>query len=243
MIVSRLTPVLLLAALSVARLDAQAPPPPPVSRGATPVPSIGSHVVIVSGTATVTMPPDRVSFSVGVQTDGPQIATIVKENNDTVSKIVAMLKARGVAPSGIQTSGFSIRPVEKDDVRVGYRISNEVFVSAPDIPSVGELLESAIVLGANDVQGPHFGVANEKSVQDRCLALAFADAKSKALQLATLSERRLGAVQAVTDGSTSPFEFTSRFGVDGGVMAGVLIEPGVHSVDCGVTVAFALESR
>ena len=221
----------------------QTPPPPRRALVEAPVLAPGHNMAIVSGTATIAMAPDLVFFSVGVQTDGPQIAAIVKEKNAAVSRIVSMLKTHGVPATGIRTSGFTVRPVEKDEVRVGYRVSNKVYVSAPEAASVGDLLEQAIGLGANDVEGPDFGVSNEKSVQDRCLALAFGDAKAKATQLATLSGQSLGPVQAVSDGSSSPFEFKSRFGLEGGVLAGIAMEPGTHTVECGVTVAFALEAN
>ncbi|MEO8378435.1 MAG: SIMPL domain-containing protein [Acidobacteriota bacterium] len=82
---------------------------------------------------------------------------------------------------------------------------------------------------------------DEKVVQDRCLTEAFGDAKAKATKLAQLSSRGLGRVIAVTDGSSSPFELKHRSGVEGGVLGGLTIEPGVHTVECGVTVAFELQ--
>ncbi len=102
------------------------------------------------------------------------------------------------------------------------------------------MLDAAIDSGANQIRGPEFGVENEKAVQNRCITDAFSDAKSKAQKLASLSERVLGPVLAVTDGSSSPFELKSRSGVEGGVLGGVTIEPGIHTVQCGVTVAFQL---
>jgi uncharacterized protein YggE len=103
------------------------------------------------------------------------------------------------------------------------------------------MVDAAIDSGANQIRGPQFSVENEKRVQDRCITEAFGDAKAKAKKLAELSERRLGRVLAVTDGSSSPFELKYRSGVEGGVLGGVLMEPGVHTVECGVTVAFELQ--
>jgi len=214
------------------------PPPPPLTETQVLVP--GQNVVIVSGTGSVDMTPDLVSIDLGVSTGGPTVRKIVDENNEKVARIIAILKAKGVRPEQIKTSRFDLSPVEKDGVRTGYEVSNTIGVSSKQVSDVGSLLDAAIDSGANEVRGPEFGVGNEKVVQDRCLTEAFRDAKAKAMKLAQLSDRQLSKVLAVTDGSSSPFELKHRSGVEGGVMGGVMIEPGVHTVQCGVTVAFEL---
>jgi uncharacterized protein YggE len=220
-------------------LSAPPPPPPPLTE--TQVLVAGQNVVIVSGTGSVAMAPDVVSIDLGVSTDGPTVRKTVDENNAKVAKIVAILKSKGVRPEQIKTSRFDLRPVERDGVRTGYEVSNTVGVSSKQVTDVGTLLDAAIDSGANEIRGPQFGVVNEKIVQDRCLTEAFGDAKAKATKLAQLSSRNLGRVLAATDGSSSPFELKHRSGVEGGVLGGLVIEPGLHTVECGVTVAFELQ--
>jgi uncharacterized protein len=215
------------------------PPPPPLTESQVLVP--GQNVVIVSGTSSVAMTPDVVSVSLGVSTKGPTVRMIVNENNAKVAKIIAILKAKGVRADQIRTSNFDLTPVEKNGVRTGYEVSNNIGVSSKQVAEVGALLDAAIDSGANQIRGPEFSVENEKVVQDRCITEAFGDAKAKAKRLAELSERRLGRVLAATDGSSSPFELKHRSGVEGGVLGGVAMEPGVHTVECGVTVAFELQ--
>lgn len=230
---------LLISAVAEAQgVTAPPPPPPPLTETQVLVP--GQNVAIVSGTGSVDMTPDLVSIDLGVSASGPTVRKIVDENNEKVAKIVAILKAKGVRPEQIKTSRFDLSPMEKDGVRSGYEVSNTIGVSSKQVSDVGALLDAAIDSGANEVRGPEFGVGNEKVVQDRCLTEAFGDAKAKATKLAQLSGRQLGKVIAVTDGSSSPFELKHRSGVEGGVVGGVLIEPGIHTVECGVTVAFEL---
>jgi uncharacterized protein YggE len=200
------------------------------------------NVVIVSGSGAVSMVPDLVSFNLGVETAGTNIRAIVDENNAKVAKILAALKARGVKPAELQTSQFQLEPYEVEETFAGYRVSNQIGVTREGIADAGELIGLAIDAGANEVRGPQFSIRNEKAVQDRCLGLAFADARGKALRLATLAERSLGKVLAVTDGSSSPFEFNYRSpGVEPGVFGYMAMEPGVANIDCGVTAAFRLD--
>jgi uncharacterized protein YggE len=230
---------LVATSLFAQRGAAPPPPPPPLTQEQVLVP--GQNITIVSGTGSVAMAPDVVTVRLGVESDGEHVPTIVATNNTRVAEIIRQLKARGVKPQELQTSAFYVRSLERGDVRVGYLVSNTITLSSSDVARVGELVEAAINSGANEVSGPNFSVQNEKVVQDQCLDLAFADAKSKAARLARLSERKLGKVLAVTDGSSSPFELEHTSGVMGGVLGGVVMEAGVHRVSCGVTVAFQLE--
>lgn len=199
-------------------------------------------VVIVSGTATIELRPDVASFDVGIETEGRDVRALAAENAKVVARILAVLKERGVAPEELRTSAFTVSSIEKDERKAGYRVATTVTVTRNTANDLGELLAAAIEAGANEVHGPEFSVRDEKAVQDQCLARAFADARSKAAKLATLSARGLGKVLAATDGSSSPFEFRYRTpGVEGGVVGGMLVETGVHPVPCGVTVAFRLE--
>jgi uncharacterized protein YggE len=235
----RLLLPLLLATSAVAQgLAPPPPPPPPAETRALNAPRY--DVLIVSGTASIDMTPDVVSFTLGVETKGADIRKIVAENNAKVAAVLSALKSRGVKAEELRTSALRLDAAEEK--KGGYAIANEVGVTRKGIADAAELIAAAIEAGANEVRGPQFSVRDEKVVQDRCMESAFGDAKGKARKLAALSERKLGKVLAVTDGSSSPFELTYRTaGVEGGVLGGISLEAGVHTVTCGVTVAFELQ--
>lgn len=221
-------------------IDAPPPPPPPMREEA--VAGLPRDIAIVSGNATVEMTPDQVSFNISVTTDGKDIRKIVEENNAKVTRILTELKRRGVRAEEVQTSEFSLRsPRDSDESADGYRVSNEIGVTRRTTAEAGDVIMAVVDAGANGIEGPRFSVSDEKIVQDRCVELAFGDARRKATKLAALSGRRLGKVLAVTDGSSSPFELKSRYGVVGDVLGGLSLEAGVHVVECGVTVAFRLD--
>lgn len=202
------------------------------------------NVVIVSGTGEVMMSPDLVSITLGVSTKGSVVRGIVDENNQKIAAMVAALKEKGVASERIRTSRFTLAPVvDRDRMRKGYEVSNTIEISSSELVDVGALVDAAIDSGANEIRGPRFTVENQKGVQDRCIERAFADARGKAVKIAALSQRRLGQVLAATDGSTSPYQLQRQqpTGAVGGVVGGVVMEPGVQPVRCGLTVMFALE--
>jgi uncharacterized protein YggE len=207
-----------------------------------PLPGMRADIIIVSGEGSVDMTPDVVSFDVGVENEGKVIRTLVEEHKTIVARVLSALQQRGIKPEELKTSQFHLRSIERDDKPAGYSVSTQIGITRKGTADAGDWIAATIDAGANDVHGPEFSVENEKSAQDRCMDLAFADARHKASRLATLSERRIGKVLAVTDGSSSPFEFKSRVpGVEGGVLGGLMFQPGIHTVLCGVTVAFAMQ--
>ena len=156
--------------------------------------------VSVTGASTIRIRPDRVSFSVGVQTDAPSVADAFKANSAKVEAVVAALKAKGVRPEELQTSNFEI--TSRDDEgrpSQGFRVANLVIVTRRDPESVGELLQAAVGAGANQAGGLRFFVAEPAKVRDRGLELAFKDAQAKARTLAGLSGRALGDVVCISD--------------------------------------------
>lgn len=199
------------------------------------------NMVSVQGTGQVSLPPDRVSFSVGVQTDGKSITAIMKENDAKVRKMIAALKSRGVKAANIQTSSISIHPVFKDQTRIGYRLSNRVEVSHPEVAVVGELMEAAITAGANDLNGLNFSVANDKAAQGDCLELAFADAKARAIKLVAASGRTLGRVLALSDGAGPAPMPRQSFGVAKMAMESMAVEAGEETLRCTVSASFQID--
>jgi uncharacterized protein len=233
----------LLFALLPATVDARGmtpPPPPPTPLTEHQVLVPGQNVVIVSGDATLAIPPDTFVVELGVETEGKDIRAIVAENNEKVAALIAALKKMGVTSTELRTSDFRLASHDTEGFGLVYSVRNSVGVTRHALAQASAVVQTAIDAGATNIDGPQFSVADEKSVQDRCMEIAFQDAEHKAQNLSRLAKRPLGHVIAVTDGSSSPFELKHRSGIEMGVPGGIMFEPGVHMVECGVTVAFQL---
>jgi Uncharacterized conserved protein len=156
--------------------------------------------VTVNGVATLRLVPDRVSFSVGVETDSPNVADAFRGNTEKVNSVIAALKQRGVKPSEIQTSNFGITSHDSEGKKLsGYRVTNLLTVTRDNLASVGELLQAAVEKGANEAGSLQFMVSNQKDSELRGLELAFQNARSKAEKLALLSGKVLGEVVCVSE--------------------------------------------
>jgi uncharacterized protein YggE len=160
--------------------------------------------VSVSGAATIAMRPDRVTFSVGVQTEAVDVAEAFRQNSRKVNAVIAALKKLGVTQPELQTSNLAIDSRDEEGKRLhGFRVSNIVTVTREDPAGVGELLQAAVAAGANQAGSLRFFVADPDKHVPRGLEMAFQNARSKAERLASLSGKALGDVVCITDSSSN----------------------------------------
>lgn len=160
--------------------------------------------VIVNGAATVTLAPDRVSFSVGVETEAAAVSEAFQRNRAKANGLIAALKKSGVQSSEIQTVDVTVTSRDEEGKKLsGYRVTNTITVSRGELSSIGELLQLAVEHGANEVGALNFSVRDEARARKKGLELAFVNAKEKAAQLAALSGKSLGGVVCVAEGGYS----------------------------------------
>jgi uncharacterized protein YggE len=67
--------------------------------------------VSTSGTATVSVNPDKVSVTIGVETRGETAKEAAEANAELMNKVIAALKGLGIADDQISTSWYSVNPV------------------------------------------------------------------------------------------------------------------------------------
>jgi uncharacterized protein YggE len=154
----------------------------------------------VTGVAQVRLPPDRVSFSVGVDSQAPDVAQAFADNRAKLDAVVLALRQKGVQPKELQTSNLDVSSRDHEGKPLpGFRVSSLVTVTRADPASAGDLLQAAVSAGANQAGGLTFSVGDPASVQSRGLELAFQDARHKAETLAKLAGRTLGAAHRIEE--------------------------------------------
>jgi len=205
----------------------------------------------VSGTGTVTVTPDIAFLSVGVSDQETTVAAAQAVANDAMNKVMAALKAQGIADKDIQTSGYSIQPVTRYDntknesVITGYMVSNMVTAKIRTIDKTGPIIDAVAAAGgdATRVNGVSFSVDKPEGYFGEARGKAMADAKAKADQLASLAGVKLGAVMYITEGSGSvPTPLPIMRAAAGGGAPDVTtpISPGQTEISLSVQVAYAI---
>ncbi|MFN4100901.1 MAG: SIMPL domain-containing protein [Pararhodobacter sp.] len=148
--------------------------------------------------------PDMATVQVGVTTQADSAAEAMRLNSEQQNAVIEALNGAGIDGRNIQTSGVTLTPLMRyDDGQppsvTGYQASNLVSVRMADLARVGEVLDTIVTAGANEINGITFSREDDADAIDEALRAAVADARRKAEVLAEASGLSLGAVITMRD--------------------------------------------
>ncbi len=156
------------------------------------------HLITVSGTATVTTPPDEAVVTLGVSSQGTDGSTAFQANATKMKAIMRALQQSGVASADISTTGLNLNQHTKDagtpQQTTVFTAQNEVQVTIHDLTKVGTAISAAIAAGASNVRNVQFQLSDPTAVSQRALAQAVDGARSKAEAMAKTAGASLGPI-------------------------------------------------
>ena len=208
--------------------------------------------VWVTGTGKVTVTPDMAVLSLGVEAQSATVNEAQDDAAQAMADVMAVLAANGVAEKDIKTQWYSIAPVTKwiddykEQITVGYRVTNTVTVKVRDIDKVGTIIDD-VTDAAGDfarVQSISFTVDDLEPYYDEAREKAVLDAMDKAEQIASLADVTLGKPFYIseTGGSVPPVPYPVRdFEYSGGLDATTPISAGEMEISLMVQMAYSLQ--
>lgn len=148
------------------------------------VPSDGT-LLSVAAQADARRTPDIANVSAGVVTQAADANAAMRENAAQMAKVVAAIRAAGVAERDVQTAGVNLNPQyryaeNQPPVITGYQASNTVNVVVRDIAKLGRILDALVATGANQVNGPTFDIDKKDPVYDEARRAALDKARQRA---------------------------------------------------------------
>lgn len=173
--------------------------------------------VSTSGTASVKVDPDKVSVTVGVETNSTTAKDAAAANAKMMQKVIDALKALGITDSQIATSYYSIFPIydtvspvcidiypqppgcKPSSVITGYRAVNSLTVTVDANSDIGKVIDAAVSAGANNVNGASFFVseAKQQEIRDSLIKMAIDSARSRADKAASAVGMNVTGVQSI----------------------------------------------
>lgn len=159
----------------------------------------------VSATGEASRAPDVATASAGVVTQAADANAAMRANAEQMTRVIAAIRTAGVAERDIQTSGISIHPtyrhVENEEPRIsGYSASNSVNLKVRDIATLGEVLDALVASGANNVNGPSFGIDQPDAVYDEARRKALDQARGRADMYAEALGLRVRRIVSISEG-------------------------------------------
>lgn len=202
------------------------------------------RTVSVSATGTVSVEPDVARISAGVITEADTAKDAIARNSTVMAKLIDGLKAAGIAAKDIQTSALNVEPryTQPKDGRPatinGYRVVNQVRLTVRDVKRLGDLLDQAITLGANQINSIAFDVADAETLKDDARRQAMENARRRGELYAKAAGGQLGPVLRIAEsvGDLQPLAPTGRMAM----RASVPIEAGTRTLEVEVHVVYAL---
>jgi hypothetical protein len=193
---------------------------------------------------------DVADIQTGVMTQAATASEAMHQNAERMSRVVAALKAAGVASRDIQTSGLNLNAQyryqdNQPPQLVGYQAVNNVSVRVRDLPRMGRIIDTLVAQGANQINGPTFRLDKPEPALDLARANAVKTARDRAQLYATAAGMRVKRIVSISEsGAYAPPPYPVPMVRAQAMMkeaADTAVEPGEVSMTVNVNVTFELE--
>ncbi len=167
--------------------------------------SASARSVTVVGEGVVNIEPDVATARIGVVVLRTTVKEASSEANEIMQEVKAALLAQDIEEKDIQTRHYNIYAerygpeglLQEDQVQ--YHVSSTVDVTIRDLDNIGGVLDAAIEAGANDIGNIRFSLENPAAVESEARAMAVADARAKAEELAALIGATVGEATEISE--------------------------------------------
>jgi len=211
---------------------------------ATPVTT--ADTVTVSGVGTADGAPDTLTVDFTVHAARADVQSTLDTVAAEAKRVLAALHKAGVLERNLRTSDLQLdRNYNNHGVPIGYTSSETIEARITPLADAGRTISSAADATPHvDIGNLGFDIAHDDQLVRQARSNAFADAKSRASQYASLAGRPLGQVQSIRETVQAPpsYPYPGSFDAAGVLehRAPVPIRGGRQSLTVRVTVVWAL---
>lgn len=209
----------------------------------------------IQGVGEVDATPDMAFITSGVTSQAENARDALNANTAAMNELISVLQAANIADRDIQTSNFSVQPQyvysdQRDEGGysqppriVGYQVSNNVTIRVRDLENLGLILDQAVTVGANTINGVNFAVGDTKPLYDEARQRAVSDAKAKAELYAEAASVDLGNIISISEntGFSGPQPVAMRAMNEMADSAPVPMQAGELTYEIKVDIKWALE--
>lgn len=207
-----------------------------------------SQVLSVAATAKVESIQDLAIVTMGVVSEGLTAQVVKDQSSNKINQLISFIKQTGLDERDIKTSQFYISPKynynNQQQTIVGYQANQTIAIKVRNIDKssqkLEEIVDGAVMHGANQIQGIDFSFENNESLIHNARTQAIDKAIANARQISKDAGLKLGRiVNVITSAASDP---TPRFSQNMMLAksASPQIEVGSQEVSATVTVIFEI---
>lgn len=198
------------------------------------------------GEGEIAAAPDMASVVLSVKNNAGDVKAAQTRNAEIANRVILSVKAQGIVDKDIKTTRYSIRPIYDNNNKIkGYSAENSVALKIRNINKVGEIIDTALAAGANQVSSINFGISNTKNLEREALALAVKNAREQAnVTAGALGVTIIGVKHATPNVRRQSFDATPMLMKAGAMRAensATPIESGEVTVHANVNVEFIIK--
>ncbi|HEY0444454.1 MAG TPA: SIMPL domain-containing protein [Candidatus Limnocylindrales bacterium] len=207
------------------------------------------HTISVSGTGRIVVSPDIADLRLGVSVSKPTVRAAREAAAESMNRMLAALKALGIADKDIQTTTLSLQPnydySNNNPPRlIGYTLSNGVAVTIRNLDKIGDAIDNSLAAGATTLDGVSFRVEDPAKAEEQARAEAMSQAKAKAQTLASGGGVSIVGVASISESAAPmpyPQMYSGAFGAAKDASAPTPVQVGTNEVVVTVQVAYLIK--
>ena len=166
-----------------------------------------TNTLSLSGTATTTVKPDKLTVLLGVETTNKTADMALVANSKMMNQVIDALKAAGIVDNETSTSSFNITPNYNYSQQsssaskvTGFTVSNTIQIQSTNINNTSKWIDTAIAAGANTVDRIDFALSDRmlQETKTNLIKQAMQDAKTKADIVASAAGVKVVGIRSIS---------------------------------------------
>ncbi len=179
---------------------------PAFAQSPGPDPAFSATTLSLGASGEVKTTPDMATITVGVETTASSAGQAMNANAQRMSRVIAALKAAGVAARDLQTSNLSLSPQTVNEEgrapRVtGYQASNQLSATVRDLNQIGPVADAVVAAGATNIGQISFGLSDPLAAQNAARVAAVKALQEKAALYAQASGYHVARLINLSEGA------------------------------------------
>ena len=172
-------------------------------------------IIQTFGEAEITSSPDLAKISLVIETRSKLAEDAVDENARIANTVWEALLNYGISEENLKTGSYRLngyresvgnRP-ENDENLVYYRATNEIMVSTTRLDDIGEIIDLAVIAGANNINYINFELKDPQKLMMKALKIAIQQAERKAETIAQGAGVNIKQLYSVREEKTNYIPF------------------------------------